>query len=149
MLQGMATNEGWTSQTPAEWALGTASESGVVHAALASLEKPPRELRWRIWSAQASVLLPLIDKQRYEIVQENDRQIVRYLRMDGDLIDPLDLEIGKLVGMVWRPGFSRHSANRVRRLQRARNALAHLKPLGIDAVSALLLFPSRLQRNAF
>ena len=138
MLQRIATNEGWTSKTPAEWALGTASESGVVHAALAALEKPPRELRWRIWSAQASVLLPLIDKQRYEIVQENERQILRYLEMDGDPIDLLDLEIGHLVGMARRPGFSRHITNRVRRLHSARNDLAHLKPLGIDAVGALL-----------
>ena len=138
VLRAIAANEGWACETPAEWALGTASGTGVVHAALAALEKPPRELRWRIWSAQASVLLPIIDKQRYEIVQENARQIAAYLRMEGNPIDPFDLEIGDLVGMVRRPEFSRHVTNRVRRLHKARNALAHLKPLGIDEVRALV-----------
>ena len=138
LLQAIATNEGWTCETLAEWALGTASGTGVVHAALAALEKPPRELCWRVWSAQASVLLPIIEKQRYEIVQANDRKIVTHLQRDGLSIDPLDLEIGALVGMVRRQGFSRHVFNRVKRLHKARNDLAHLRPLGLDAVRALV-----------
>ena len=138
MLRSIAANEGWTLETPAEWALGTASGTGVVHAALASLEKPPRELRSRIWSAQASVLLPIIDKQRYEIVQENSRQIAAVLKMDSNSLDPFDLEIGDLAGMAWRLKFSGYLTNRVRRLHNARNDLAHLKPLGIDKVRALI-----------
>ena len=138
VLQAVAADEGWTRKTPVDWALGTASETGLVHAALASLDNPPRELHRRIWSAQASVLLPIIDKQRYEIVQENHRQIATHLQKDCDPIDPLDLEVGDLVRMVQRPGFSRPVSNQVRRLSRARNDLAHLRPLGLDEVRALI-----------
>ena len=60
LLQSVAKEKGWTSETDACWELGTASGNGVSHAALASLEDPPRDLRRRLWSAQASVLLPSI-----------------------------------------------------------------------------------------
>ena len=115
-----------------------ASATGAIHAALAALDEPPRELHRRIWSAQASVLLPIIDERRYEIVRENHGQISTHLNMDGDLTDPFDLDIGRLKGMVQRPGFSRHISNVVRRLHETRNDLAHLKPLGLSAIRTLV-----------
>ena len=138
VLRSIAREEGWTCTTPADWALGTASATGAIHAALAALDEPPRELHRRIWSAQASVLLPIIDERRYEIVRENHGQISTHLNMDGDLTDPFDLDIGRLKGMVQRPGFSRHISNVVRRLHETRNDLAHLKPLGLSAIRTLV-----------
>ncbi len=138
VLRSIAREEGWTCTTPADWALGTASATGAIHAALSALDEPPRELHRRIWSAQASVLLPIIDERRYEIVRENHGQISTHLNMDGDLTDPFDLDIGRLKGMVQRPGFSRHISNVVRRLHETRNDLAHLKPLGLSAIRTLV-----------
>ena len=54
---------------------------GAIHAALAALDEPPRELHRRIWSAQASVLLPIIDERRYEIVRRTHGQISTHLNM--------------------------------------------------------------------
>ena len=67
-------------------------------------------------------------------------KIATHLQKDCDPIDPLDLEVGDLVRMVQRPGFSRPVSNQVRRLSRARNDLAHLRPLGLDEVRALIRF---------
>ena len=84
------------------------------------------------------MLLPIIDERRYEIVRENHGQISTHLNMDGDPTDPFDLDIGRLKGMVQRPGFSRHITNVVRRLHETRNDLAHLKPLGLSAIRTLV-----------
>ena len=138
VLRSIAREVGWTSTTPADWALGTASETGAIHAALASLDNPPREVHRRIWSAEASVLLPIIDEQRNEIIRDNRRRIVTHLNMDGDTTDPLDLDIGRLMGLVQRPGFSRHVYNRVRRLHQARNDLSHLTPLRLNVIRVLV-----------
>ena len=138
VLRSIAQEAGWTCATPADWALGTASATGAIHAALAALDEPPRKVHRRIWSAQASVLLPIIDERRYDIVRENHGQISTHLNVDGDLTDPFDLDIGRLKGMVQRPGFGRHISNVVRHLNNARNDLAHLRPLGLSAIRALV-----------
>ena len=138
VLRSVALEAGWTSATPADWELGTASAAGAIHAALAALIEPPRELHRRIWSAQASVLLPIIDERRYAIVRENHGQISRHLNMDGDPTDPLDLDMGHLKGMVQRPGFGGPVSNLVGRLHKARNDLAHLKPLSFNAIRSLV-----------
>ena len=57
VLRSIAREEGWTCTTPADWALGTASATGAIHAARAALDEPPRVLHRRIWSAQASVVV--------------------------------------------------------------------------------------------
>ena len=138
VLRSIAREMGWTSTTPADWALGTASETGAIHAVLASLDSPPREVHRRIWSAEASVLLPIIDEQRNEIIRDNRRRIVTHLNTDGDTTDPLDLDIGRLMGLVQRPGFSRDVFDRVQRLHKARNHLSHLTPLRLNVIRVLV-----------
>lgn len=128
-LRVVAQDKGWTADTPVGWEHGTESGNGSLHAALASLENPPREIRRRIWSAQVSVLLPVIDGRRREIAQQHHGRLAVQIESEGEKIDPLDLDIGRLTGMVQRPGFDPAVRSHVRRLNRWRNDLAHLNPL--------------------
>ena len=137
MLQSFAREKGWTADTLVGWEFGTESGNGSRHAALASLDDPPREIRRRIWSAQVSILLPLVDTRRYEIVQEHRGKLRAHLNSEQDRTDPLDLDMGKLKGMIQRPGFDIDVKRRVGRLHRWRNELAHLELLSLDAMRSL------------
>ena len=137
MLRTIARDKGWTADTPVRWELGTASENGSPHAALASLDDPPREIRRRVWSAQASVLLPVIDARRLEFIQEHHALLAMHLSREGNASDPLDLDTGALTGMISRPGFDDTVRGFVRRMHHWRNDLAHLKPLAAGAVRSL------------
>ena len=137
LLQSVAKEKGWTSETDACWELGTASGNGVSHAALASLEDPPRDLRRRLWSAQASVLLPSIDSWRWNLLLDHRALLAEHLERDGSPVDALDLDIGELTGMVQRPGFDPEVRRDVRKMNRWRNELAHLKPLSANAARLL------------
>lgn len=129
MLRSVAAEREWTRDTAVGWEYGTASGNGMLHAALAALEDPPRELRRRMWSAQLSVLLPVIDLWRRDFVLENRALLGAHLDREGNRTDPLDLDVGDLTGMVQRPGFDRDVHQRVRQLNNWRRDLAHLKPL--------------------
>lgn len=137
ILRAMAEEEGWTQRTPEDWGLGTASGSGSVHAALAAVSKP-RELQRRIWSAQASVLLPVIDAQRHDVLREQERRVARHLRDDDDLRDPYSVEIGELADLARKLELGRVLCRRLDRLRSARNALAHLEPLRWETVRTLM-----------
>ncbi len=137
LLQSVAKEKGWTSDTSACWELGTASGSGVSHAALASLEDPPRDLRRRLWNAQASVLLPSIESWRWNFLLEHRVLLAQHLEREGSPADALDLDIGELTGMVQRPGFDTEVRRDVRRMSRWRNELAHLRPLPTNAARLL------------
>lgn len=137
LLQSVAKERGWTSDTAARWELGTASGQGVSHAALAALEDPPRELRHRLWSAQASVLLPTIADWRWDLLLEHRALLAEHLGREGNRTDPLDLDVGELTGMVQRPGFDPGVRRDVRQMNRWRNELAHLRPLSADAARLL------------
>ena len=106
-------------------------------AAIASLENPPREIQRRLWSAQVSVLLPEIDAWRRYFVLENRGLLASHLRREGNGMDPLDLDVGNLTGMVQRPGFDSSARRQVRRMNEWRNDLAHLKPLPCHAARLL------------
>lgn len=137
LLRGVAAHEGWTPETPEDWALGTASGNGLVHAALASVAKP-HELRRRIWSAHASVLLPIIDAQRFKLLREHEGRIVSQLEEDQDGRELYSLEIGDLADMVRSLNLDRGLRRRVDRLRSARNELAHLTPLRWETVRTLV-----------
>lgn len=137
LLQSVAKEKGWTSETDACWELGTASGNGVSHAALASLEDPPRDLQRRLWSAQASVLLPSIANWGWGFLLEHRALLAEHLQREGNPADPLDLDIGELTGMVQRPGFDPEVQRDVRQMNRWRNELAHLRPLSANTARLL------------
>ena len=124
MLRSVAKEKGWTPHTSVDWQLGTASKSGIEHAALAALEDPPRIIQSRLWRAQAAVLLPHIESQRFNIVRNN------MSKFQGALQDknPLDVELSELERSVWSHAYCKVH-NNVKYLRDARNDLAHLRPL--------------------
>lgn len=139
MLRSVASEKGWTDATPVAWELGTASQSGIVHPARAALEDPPREIERRVWSAQASVLLPWIEARRHEIVARNLFEVRRQMRRSGmKEVDPFDLEIGELATIFTLKGADRNVRKRVHKLRMARNSLAHLQPLPTDMALRLI-----------
>ena len=134
-LRDLARAKEWTHETPVSWELGTASRTGVAHPARAALDDPPREIERRIWSAQASVLLPWIETLRHQIIVANGRDVLRQMCQAGiNHEDPYDLELGDLASILGRRGALRDLRKRVQKLQLARNALAHLQPLPPDNV---------------
>ena len=139
VLRSVAQEKGWTQDTPVAWEFGTASQSGIVHPARAALEDPSREIERRVWSAQASVLLPRIETWRHETVKQNIftvRGLMRRTRKEG--VDPYELEIGELVTLFEQTGGHWSVRKRLRKLRNARNALAHLRPLHPDVVVRLI-----------
>ena len=139
-LKSDARTRGWTRETPPSVTLGTESYLGVAHAALAAIREPD-EIRRRIWSAQVSVLLPVIEMRRREIIREHHHQITAELRRKGRARDPETLEIGDLAPLFSRARFDRFDPNvisRVERLRLARNELAHGRPLPISQALELV-----------
>lgn len=141
MLRSVAKEKGWTLHTPLDWQLGTASKSGIEHAALASLEEPPRTLQIRLWSAQAAVLLPQIESQRVKIVRNNMSKFQRALQYK----DPLDVELSELERSVWSRTYCKVH-NNVKYLLNARNNLAHLRPLEPKKALKLVQFNYSIPR---
>ena len=145
MLRSLAKEKHWNTETPSDWQLGTASGSGVAHAALAVLADPPREIRRRLWSAQASVLLPRIESHRHVFVQRNWHTIERLsCRAGNGVKDPYDAELGELLFLFERGSPDRAIRRFLRDLRDARNALAHLEPLPPSGALGL----ARLDRTA-
>ena len=138
-LRELARDKGWTVETPVSWELGTASSTGVAHPARAALDDPPREIERRIWSAQASVLLPWLETLRYQIIEANGHDVRRQMRQAAfKHEDPYDLELGELASIFGRRGAHGGLRTRLRKLQTARNALAHLQPLLPDKAMRLI-----------
>lgn len=126
-LRGVARQMGWDSDTPICWECGTASQSGIGHPARLSIEEPAREIERRVWSAQASVLLPEIDIQRVEIIRGNLYEVRRWLKDHDKDLDPFDLEIGKLYEIFQSIRADPVVRRRIAHLRSARNSLAHLE----------------------
>ena len=138
-LREIARAKDWTHETPVSWELGTASRTGVAHPARAALDDPPREIERRIWSAQASVLLPWVETLRHQIIEANGHDVRRQMRQAGiNHDDPYDLELGDLASIFNRRGAGGRIRERLRKLQAARNALAHLQPLQPDRVLRMI-----------
>ncbi|MDE0443583.1 MAG: hypothetical protein OXL38_15900 [Gammaproteobacteria bacterium] len=139
LLRAIARVHGWSPETPLDWALGTASGSGIVHPARAAVEDPPVEIHRRLWSAQLSVLLPCIEDRRHEIVAGNAYEVKRQMRSAGNgHDDPDELELGELHSLFSRRGADRTIRRTVRRLRDVRNELAHRRHLAPDAVLTLV-----------
>lgn len=128
---------GWTAETPRRWELGTVDDR-IVHSALLAVSGNSRQVRQRVWAAQAGVLLPLIEERRVEVLPSCRRYLKMPVDINGRSVnDPLDIEIGQLVWLLDRTGTPRKFKKQVRQLRSARNMLAHMEPL--DPIQALYL----------
>jgi hypothetical protein len=144
-LRSFAVERGWGAESCRAWCDGTEQEfDGSVeeHSAflvgLGSLEKVQR----RLWSAQAAVLLPILEERRQALIP----RVVRYLRppfttITGEIVSNVcDLEIGQISYFLNRDGGEAGLRRIFRELRDVRNALAHLEPVpAIQALSQAIL----------
>ena len=144
-LRDYSQRRGWTSNVPRSWEMGTVdgpSERPIVHSSLLEISGESRLVRRRVWTAQAAVLLPLIEERRNSIVP----RCIRYLRLpvetrDGLVDDALELDVGQLFAqLIDRRDTPVRLMERVRRLRYCRNELAHMRPLRPDDALHRTLF---------
>ena len=139
LLRAKAEERNWTTDTPLDWRLGTASRAGVAHPVRAAVDDPPLEIERRLWSAQLAVLLPWIEERRHEVVANNLYEVKQQMRIDGDgQGDPYDIEVGDLYALFTRRGGNRGIRKAVQCLRDGRNVLAHRRRLSFDAVVKLI-----------
>lgn len=136
---------GWTASTSRCWENGTIDgprDRPVVHSALLSVSGERRSIRHRFWTAQAAVLLPLVEERRVAIIPRCRRYLKLPMQTErGQVIsDPLDLELGQLAWYLDRSNTPPAVKRQVRWLRNARNKLAHMEPLEpVEALDAMLL----------
>lgn len=94
---------------------------------------PGRELKRRLWTAQAAELLPLIEIRRRELLKGLERHLACPLSLDGISITSLEeLEIGRLAYAAQKYGLKGELRDRAELLAGCRNKLAHLTALRSD-----------------
>jgi len=94
---------------------------------------PERELKRRLWTAQAAELLPLIEIRRRELLRGLGRHLVCPFNLDGYSITSLEeLEIGRLAYAVQKYKLKGELRDRAELLAGCRNKLAHLTALRSD-----------------
>lgn len=134
-LSLIGTRRGWESLTQPSWengALQTIDGMQQIHSAYMAFHDTDFVMR-RVWSAQASVLLPIIEEKRTALLPK----VRRYVRMPletyaGTIHRIEDLEVGHMLWRLNAEGAERSLIRTVDRLKRARDALAHLEPLPLE-----------------
>jgi hypothetical protein len=145
-LKKFAAERGWMGSEPCPpvWHLGTADSVGgehQTHLALSVLsgEGGRRQVALRVWQAQVTLLFPLIEQRRGQIIADyRGSLIVPFEKGDGTWVTQIeDLEIAHLYFQL-RNHRDRRIEPLLRRLREARNALAHLEPLsGVEFADVL------------
>lgn len=138
-LREFAGERGWTSATAPTWEDGCqdcVDGQPLVHSAVLATQGAHDQIEVRLWSAQASILLPLVEEQRRAVLARIGSRIPLPQQFEDGRIERLDdLEIGHLARLTDRLSFGPRWNGRIRRLKRVRNHLAHLEPL--DPATAL------------
>lgn len=94
---------------------------------------PGRELKRRLWTAQAAELLPLIEIRRRELLKGLERHLVCPFNLDGYSVTSLEeLEIGRLAYAAQKHRLNGELRDRAELLAGCRNKLAHLTALRSD-----------------
>jgi len=146
VLRDLAVERGWTEgnlPTPA-WHLGMVDSVGGEHQTHLAMRGPAgdcemRQVAMRVWQAQITVLFPLIEQRRGQIIADHRGALtVPFEKGDGTWVTRVeDLEIAHLYYQL-RNNRDRRLEPLLRRLREARNALAHLEPLRGAEFAAVL-----------
>lgn len=102
---------------------------------------PEQELKMRLWAAQASELLPLLELRRRKLAEriKGYKKIPADARVNDEVVrDVLDVEIGGLAYLARRYGLPSDIRRTAETLRDHRNKLAHLTPLSADEALDLL-----------
>lgn len=145
ILLDYAEHRGWGGDTPERWEEGTADgplHRPVVHSALLAVSGRDAKINRRLWAAQASVLMPLVEERRADFVYRHRSYFQLPFETDMGPIERYeDLEVGHVVYY-----FEQHqppnmrAMREARRLRHFRNKLAHIEPLSPDqALHPILL----------
>lgn len=139
---------GWCDESvPSErlllWAHGKADlfeDEWRLHPALMLDATRTQELRSRIWSAQVSVLMPILEEERLRLIQKHRRQIpLPYQTPWGPVDCAEDLELQHLATILCNlPRLESTTRRKARLLGKIRNKLAHLEPLAVSDFDPLL-----------
>ena len=134
ILESYARERSWTAETAENWEVGTVNgprNRPLVHSALLALQGREPELDRRLWAAQASVLLPLLEERRVELIDRHRSHFKLPFETElGRFEEPDDLELGSLLYYFHLHGPpSGKVMGEAKRLRAARNKLAHIKPL--------------------
>ena len=139
VLGELAHYYGWKKGQSLSWDSGVIDNFNgrrQIHSAFLALDDPTQELSMRVWSSQASSLLPLIELHRRALIPKIRHRLKLPVQIDGEQInDALDLEIGSLAYMAGQIQIDSSIRAKIRKLRNVRNALAHLEVL--DAKTAL------------
>ena len=144
-LRHYAQCRGWTAATAECWETGTIdgpAERPTVHSALLSVSGRTRQVRQRIWAAQAAGLLPLVEERRVGLINRYRRYLQLPIEIEAGVwvYDPLDLDVGQLARHLDRTDKPRMVREQVRRLRLVRNKLAHMEPLDPEQALHRMLF---------
>lgn len=144
VLKEVAQGRKWGAGTASRWADGSLNfidGREMPHSAWLSLNDRFGELGVRIWGAQASVALPLVEQRRRELVPRASRYLRFPLKIDGEIImHAYDLEVGRLSHLLVVAGCrDKELMRRLRLLKSVRNTLAH-----VEVVDPNLLFDKDL-----
>jgi len=95
---------------------------------------PGSELEMRLWAAQASELLPVLEVCRRQLAKRMmDARLRLPIHLNGETIhDLLDIEIGPLLYLAKQYRLPRDIVRVAEKYWRLRNKLAHLSPLSAD-----------------
>lgn len=115
--------------------LGTFDGDVLVHSmVLARRMDPDRELKMRLWAAQATELLPSLEVHRRRLAQRmKDARLKMPIEINGELVyELLDVELGLLMRIARIHRLPSDIVRAAEKYWTLRNKLAHLEPLDAD-----------------
>lgn len=139
--------KGWANQRFTSWLEGTRNYydgSDRRHSAWLALNDGGNELDRRLWAAQASVVLPLLDQHRRALIRESMGYLKPTLRGIASLDDALEMEFNELHNRLVQVIAPRSLQEKGRRLREHRNCLSHQRVIAFDQ----LFFSSLLEPPA-
>jgi hypothetical protein len=136
LLAAWGAEKGWNCLATPSWENGAAHQvdgAEQLHSAYLACHEP-RAIGRRLWAAQSSVLLPLIEERRIELLPRVAPYINFPLQTSSGTVTQLeDLEIGQMSWQLHAARAERGLIRIVDRLKTARDSLAHLQPLSREA----------------
>jgi hypothetical protein len=96
---------------------------------------PKKELAMRLWVAQATELLPMLERKRRRLAERMKSLLLLH---DKSVHDLDDKEIGDLYSLAWEHHLPPNIVSVAEKLRNIRNKLAHLAPVKADEARALL-----------
>lgn len=107
-------------------------------------DQTEQQINSAAWKAAIVLLFPKLEQFRLDFVAKNKEILEKHLPIsnsNGDRVtDPFDLEIGSIYYIVGssEKSFSEETKKKIRLCRKARNVLAHNKPLPYEDVQKLL-----------